>query len=233
MQAVTAELEVSHIAGHVNTHLIDTYTSMVGDNFGQTSDTYSTHTDQAMSLMTSRSDDGPHVMSSSDDVVFTSDGGLGSSLSSTTYSFEIPRSHVSVYGGSVATSVLTTGGSTDTSSSSINPYTATSSMSGARTVTKQCLCRCKTSHPQTLEELEDTVDELQANLAVDKANTSSNRRKRTSAKDARPSALYLGTLGIVMYVIVFAFLFLSDVISLWKGGSRQGQVHSTTMDQGT
>ncbi|KAJ8297574.1 hypothetical protein KUTeg_024105, partial [Tegillarca granosa] len=47
-------------------------------------------------------------------------------------------------------------------------------------------------------------------------NLSSSIRKKTSAKDDRPSSTGIGSVGIVFFVIVFGGLILSDVTALYQ-----------------
>lgn len=56
------------------------------------------------------------------------------------------------------------------------------------------------------------VDSLKRNLTVDVKNTSAYRRSLTCASDPRPSAAYVGYVGIV-FLIITGGLFLCDDLS--------------------
>ncbi|XP_046556436.1 uncharacterized protein LOC124265679 [Haliotis rubra] len=127
--------------------IIDAPTSTVWEDF-------STQIALVIPSMTSRSEeadstDSSQVMTSTDETVYATDNHLSSVLLTSASGFPIQSSHVSVYEGTVTTSLATTS-STNPPSSSVKPYTGVttiSSISGARTVSEQCLCRCKTPHP--------------------------------------------------------------------------------------
>lgn len=66
----------------------------------------------------------------------------------------------------------------------------------------------------TIETLETRLEQLKAVLQIDKKETSSYVRKRTCATDSRPSAKNIGYIGILILVVVFGSIVLSDLISL-------------------
>ncbi|CAG2188920.1 unnamed protein product [Mytilus edulis] len=66
----------------------------------------------------------------------------------------------------------------------------------------------------TIETLDARLQQLKAVLQIDKKETSSYVRKRTCATDSRPSAKNIGYIGILILVIVFGSIVMSDLISL-------------------
>ncbi|ESO94030.1 hypothetical protein LOTGIDRAFT_153511 [Lottia gigantea] len=82
-----------------------------------------------------------------------------------------------------------------------------------------CFCLCdnpETFHlPQTAEEtqafIEDFKKEVKIKLLVNKKNLSSTVSRKGSIVDNRPSAAYVGSLGIIMLLVVFISLVLLDL----------------------
>lgn len=66
----------------------------------------------------------------------------------------------------------------------------------------------------TIEKLAAIVEETKKELAVNKTSLSSFVRKKTSAKDDRPSAAGIGSVGIVMLVFVSVLIIGSDLAFL-------------------
>ncbi|XP_052075031.1 uncharacterized protein LOC127712562 [Mytilus californianus] len=66
----------------------------------------------------------------------------------------------------------------------------------------------------TIETLDARIEQLKTVLQIDKKETSSYVRKLTCAKDSRPSAKNIGYIGILILVIVFGSIIMSDLISL-------------------
>ncbi|XP_041370349.1 uncharacterized protein LOC121384159 [Gigantopelta aegis] len=93
------------------------------------------------------------------------------------------------------------------SSSSIEP----SLLSTPSTVCSECLC----NNTISVRGINDTSGTGYASeLILNKANLSSHRRKLTSAKDSRPSAVMLGTFGCGNIALCFVILVILDCSNL-------------------
>ncbi|CAG2228277.1 unnamed protein product [Mytilus edulis] len=66
----------------------------------------------------------------------------------------------------------------------------------------------------TIETLDARLKQLKEVLQIDKKKTYSYVRKLTCATDSRPSATNIGYIGILILVIVFGSIIMSDLISL-------------------
>jgi len=64
--------------------------------------------------------------------------------------------------------------------------------------------------------LDERVQEIVANLTIDKTTTSKAIRKKTSARDDRPSSKTVGVLGILFLAFTIALMTTSDVIVLTR-----------------
>ncbi|XP_048742476.1 uncharacterized protein LOC125655972 isoform X2 [Ostrea edulis] len=82
----------------------------------------------------------------------------------------------------------------------------------------RCTCPCDRVHPVqnlTTAELNKKIEELKQELVVNKRSLSSSVRKRTSAKDERPSATGVGIiLGVGILIFVSALVIIPDIPKL-------------------
>lgn len=79
-------------------------------------------------------------------------------------------------------------------------------------------CRCTRVQAATAEDKEraqQAAAEIKQNLTIS-GETSSQKRRKTSAKDARPSAQSMGSLGIAILVFVLVLVTFSDLISIGR-----------------
>lgn len=67
----------------------------------------------------------------------------------------------------------------------------------------------------TEEELLEQLEEIKKELTIEKSTLSSVIRTKTSADDSRPSAKFVGSLGIAMLTITFGGIILSDASVLY------------------
>ncbi|KAJ8309998.1 hypothetical protein KUTeg_011863 [Tegillarca granosa] len=99
-----------------------------------------------------------------------------------------------------------------------------------------CPCRCSVYAPlaqyqnMTTAELEEALKEeilqLKRALTVPKENLSATIRKKTSARDSRPSAKSVGALGITLLSLTFSIFILFDCLSFG------GQITNTHYEYG-
>ncbi|XP_069142223.1 uncharacterized protein [Argopecten irradians] len=82
--------------------------------------------------------------------------------------------------------------------------------------TTECTCYCDQiqffAAVNMTEELQAKLENLKEETRVDEESLSSSVRKRTSAHDPRPSAAYVGYLGIALLSLVFGGIFLVDCL---------------------
>ncbi|XP_022298408.2 uncharacterized protein LOC111107483 [Crassostrea virginica] len=82
----------------------------------------------------------------------------------------------------------------------------------------QCKCPCDRVHPvqnPTIAELNEKIEQMKKELLLNTRTLSSSVRKRTSAKDDRPSATGVGVvLGIGIFTLLFAAVIVPDIPSL-------------------
>jgi hypothetical protein len=114
---------------------------------------------------------------------------------------------------------------TEATSGDDNVTNTTQTSSGQTTTSGRCLCPCSSPRlipdplrNMTIEHarrhLRDKLAETRHKLAVNKTKLSSTIRKKTSAKDERPSAIGSGGVGIAIFVLVFGSLLLLDFSTL-------------------
>ncbi|CAC5367390.1 unnamed protein product [Mytilus coruscus] len=104
---------------------------------------------------------------------------------------------------------------TTTSSSGV----MTSSLVVSGTASSTCYCPCSltvASSSITTEELQAKIDQIQTELTVDRKETSSYKRKLTSAPDNRVSAQSIGYVGVVILTVVIGLLVIIDIPTLVK-----------------
>ncbi|VDI05358.1 Hypothetical predicted protein [Mytilus galloprovincialis] len=142
--------------------------------------------------------------------------------SSSSYSSDIKTStlsettHIAVYSldpTMISTELLSS--QTTTSSSGV----MTTSNVVSRTSSSTCYCPCSAtvaSSSITTEELQAKIDKIQTELTVDKKETSSYKRRLTSAPDNRVSAQSIGYVGVVILTIVIGLLIVIDIPTLVK-----------------
>ncbi|VDI27273.1 Hypothetical predicted protein [Mytilus galloprovincialis] len=142
--------------------------------------------------------------------------------SSSSYNSDIKTStlsettHIAVYSldpTMISTELLSS--QTTTSSSGV----MTTSNVVSRTSSSTCYCPCSAtvaSSSITTEELQAKIDKIQTELTVDKKETSSYKRRLTSAPDNRVSAQSIGYVGVVILTIVIGLLIVIDIPTLVK-----------------
>ncbi|XP_045181541.2 uncharacterized protein LOC123540515 [Mercenaria mercenaria] len=87
------------------------------------------------------------------------------------------------------------------------------------TCVSDCVCPCGWVNPPqnyTAEELQIIVLEIQEKLKVSKAELSSTIRKKTSAKDDRPSATAVGYVGLASIIVFISAMALLDITTLFR-----------------
>ncbi|KAK7462014.1 hypothetical protein BaRGS_00038571, partial [Batillaria attramentaria] len=77
-----------------------------------------------------------------------------------------------------------------------------------------CGCRClplNATSSRDIDEALKAADDVKKELKVDVTTLSSQRRRKESAPDPRPSSTNMGVVGVVLIVTVLAFILLSDL----------------------
>lgn len=95
----------------------------------------------------------------------------------------------------------------------------TSSYVISGTTTSDCYCSCTltlSSSSITNAELQAKIEQIKTELTVDKKETSSYKRKLTSAPDNRVSAQSIGYVGVIILSIVVGLLVCIDIPTLAK-----------------
>jgi len=80
-----------------------------------------------------------------------------------------------------------------------------------------CSCSCVTLDVNLTvgsPALQDKIDKLILTTKINKNNTSSSMRSKTSAEDNRPSSKGLGSLGIAMLSVIILSLLAIDVVNI-------------------
>ncbi|KAL3852458.1 hypothetical protein ACJMK2_016092 [Sinanodonta woodiana] len=107
---------------------------------------------------------------------------------------------------------------------SLSPTTSTVDMASTESYVDPCMCKelitvfsqyltCSKFKHHASSTVPD-VKGLVSNLTVNKKSTGSFQRLLTSAKDNRPEAVAVGTIGIIFIVMVFISILTPDVIGL-------------------
>ncbi|XP_071119850.1 uncharacterized protein [Mytilus edulis] len=145
-----------------------------------------------------------------------------SPTSSSLYSSDITTStlsetsHIAVY-SSDPTMISTELLSSQTATSSSGVMTSSNVVSGTSSSTCYCPCSASVASSSiTTEELQAKIDKIQTELTVDKKETSSYKRRLTSAPDNRVSAQSIGYVGVVILTIVIGLLIVIDIPTLAK-----------------
>ncbi|XP_076116914.1 uncharacterized protein LOC143084432 [Mytilus galloprovincialis] len=145
-----------------------------------------------------------------------------SPTSSSSYSSDITTStlsettHIAVYSSDptiISTELL----SSQSATSSSGVMTTSNVVSGTSSSTCYCPCSATVASSSiTTEELKAKIDKIQTELTVDKKETSSYKRRLTSAPDNRVSAQSIGYVGVVILTIVIGLLIVIDIPTLVK-----------------
>ncbi|CAG2236252.1 unnamed protein product [Mytilus edulis] len=125
----------------------------------------------------------------------------------------------SSYSSDITTSTLseTTLIEVYTTTSSSGVMTTSNVVSGTSSSTCYCPCSASVASSSiTTEELQAKIDKIQTELTVDKKETSSYKRRLTSAPDNRVSAQSIGYVGVVILTIVIGLLIVIDIPTLVK-----------------
>lgn len=72
----------------------------------------------------------------------------------------------------------------------------------------------------TEQELDERLDELVKNTEISARNTSAYKRSLVCADDPRPSASYIGSVGVILLAVVVVFPFLADGINMYEHFQR-------------
>jgi hypothetical protein len=92
----------------------------------------------------------------------------------------------------------------------------------------ECTCPCDKVHPVlnlTTAELNHKIEELKKELVVNTRTLSSSVRKRTSAKDERPSSAGVGIiLGVGILLFVSALIIVPDIPKLTLDLRKSGMI---------
>ncbi|XP_071119854.1 uncharacterized protein [Mytilus edulis] len=141
---------------------------------------------------------------------------------SSSYSSDITTStlgettHIAVY-SSDSTMISTELLNSQSTTSSRGVMTSSNVVSGTSSSTCYCPCSATVASSSiTTEELQAKIDKIQTELTVDKKETSSYKRKLTSAPDNRVSAQSIGYVGVVILTIVIGLLIVIDIPTLVK-----------------
>lgn len=93
-------------------------------------------------------------------------------------------------------------------------YTIISNTTSESTIACTFRCPCGLGGGNlTNDMLQEKLTKLKSILTIDKTKTSSYIRKHTSAKDNRPSSQVIGAIGLVLIIITFGLIVLSDVVN--------------------
>ncbi|XP_041369224.1 uncharacterized protein LOC121383330 [Gigantopelta aegis] len=83
-----------------------------------------------------------------------------------------------------------------------------------------CECPCEPTvsinSSKTLEEIHQEIQQLVSTLSVNKADVSATTRRKTSAKDHRPSAQSIGYVGIICLVASIGGIVILDLNVIYK-----------------
>ena len=89
----------------------------------------------------------------------------------------------------------------------------------AGSTSSSCYCPCTLSLASstiTTEELQAKIEQMQTELTVNRKETSSYKRKLTSAPDDRVSAKSIGYVGVVILTVVTGLLVCIDLPTIMK-----------------
>ncbi|XP_046566277.1 uncharacterized protein LOC124274945 [Haliotis rubra] len=126
---------------------------------------------------------------------------ISSTFEPSTQSFHSLSSVVAMSSSTPSTTVGTTEVPTTTSTPTTTPA-----------LKQNCQCRCKRNlSPAALSEV---MDERKANLTVNPRETAAFLRKKTSAKDKRPTATVSGTTCLAIVSVMFSCIFIPDIINV-------------------
>ncbi|XP_069124483.1 uncharacterized protein [Argopecten irradians] len=116
----------------------------------------------------------------------------------------------------------TTSTSTTTTTTTPQPSTTTTSAlvstiaAMASTTAMQC-CACTPVKPTiSVQQAEEKAEQMAKELTVDKSTLSSTIRKKTSAKDERPSATMVGSIGAILLSLTFGLVVVLDADYMYK-----------------
>ena len=100
--------------------------------------------------------------------------------------------------------------------------TSTTGSSVSRGIVNECMCPCSglgiyALNNPTDEEMRLRLAEIIKDIQINKKETSLAKNKLISAKDYRPSAQAVGSLGIVMLVVTAALVIIMDMDVIIRG----------------
>ncbi|OWF51805.1 hypothetical protein KP79_PYT05616 [Mizuhopecten yessoensis] len=94
--------------------------------------------------------------------------------------------------------------------------TTTAITTPASTTALEC-CACTPVRPTiSVQQAEERAEQLARELQVDVSTLSSTIRKKTSAKDERPSAKMVGSIGIIMLSLTLGLVVVLDADYIYK-----------------
>ncbi|KAL8573230.1 hypothetical protein ACOMHN_006642 [Nucella lapillus] len=101
-----------------------------------------------------------------------------------------------------------------------------------------CPCSCMAAGPGLTADQQAVMSRLMNSLVTNRTNTSSHRRKLTSAPDTRKSAQMMGCVGLVVLVGVFGLVVVMDLTALccgayWRAGGNKVQVEKSDWSEGS
>ncbi|XP_033759969.1 uncharacterized protein LOC117342064 [Pecten maximus] len=116
----------------------------------------------------------------------------------------------------VTTTTIPPPTTTTTVTTTTTPPPTTTAATLASTTAMEC-CACTPVRPTiSVQQAEEKAEQLAKELQVDKSTLSSTIRKKTSAKDERPSATMVGSIGAVLLSLTFGLVVILDADYIYK-----------------
>ncbi|XP_021350527.1 uncharacterized protein LOC110448558 [Mizuhopecten yessoensis] len=138
--------------------------------------------------------------------IYVNDSRLCETTSTTSTTSTTMTSTTSMTSMTSTTSTVTTPGLT----------TTTAITTPASTTALEC-CACTPVRPTiSVQQAEERAEQLARELQVDVSTLSSTIRKKTSAKDERPSAKMVGSIGIIMLSLTLGLVVVLDADYIYK-----------------
>ncbi|XP_021356392.1 mucin-3A-like [Mizuhopecten yessoensis] len=83
-------------------------------------------------------------------------------------------------------------------------------------ICEECCVKNNKSNQLSHEELKSVIKELKSQLAVNKNNLSTNRRKLISVYDSRPSSVAMGGVAIAIMIVIPGIIVIPDMVNLGR-----------------
>ncbi|XP_021356394.1 mucin-3A-like [Mizuhopecten yessoensis] len=90
---------------------------------------------------------------------------------------------------------------------------------------EECCVKNNKSRQLSHEELKSVIKELKSQLAVNKNNLSTNRRKLISVYDSRPSSVAMGGVAIAIMIVIPGIIVIPDMVNLVRFMYRRQKKH--------